>query len=73
MAKTGYTREYLESLKRTDLQRLCKVTHISTVRRGEAVQLIRLSKGFGLKANLKSEALINLVLGQPPPPDMCVS
>lgn len=53
-------REALQKLKRVDLQKLCKVVyylfHIAT-----AILLTAL-KDYGVKANLKSDALIDLLL-----------
>ncbi|KZT30527.1 hypothetical protein NEOLEDRAFT_1144156 [Neolentinus lepideus HHB14362 ss-1] len=52
------SREALESMKRPDLQKLCKAS---------ATPLAELSCDFGLRANLKSEAMIDMILGAPEP------
>jgi hypothetical protein len=54
------SREELEAMKRADLQKLCKVCqhHVNC-------RLLRIhSQDFGVKANLKTEALIDLLLNE---------
>jgi hypothetical protein len=53
------SRKSLEDLKRTDLQRLCKVFYLLSC---SCTQSYLTSQDYGVKANLKSEALIDLLL-----------
>ncbi len=53
-----HTRKSLEAMKRVDLQRLCKVRSFRIVQWLSSSQ----AKGYGVKANLKTEDLIDLLL-----------
>ena len=58
------TREFLEGMKRSDLQRVCKVRlHASSVNSNAHAFH---PQERGLKANLKTEAMIELLLDSPP-------
>jgi hypothetical protein len=59
------TRELLEGMKRSDLQRVCKVrVHTSSVESN--AHAFEPAQERGLKANLKTEAMIELLLDSPP-------
>ncbi|TFK57136.1 hypothetical protein OE88DRAFT_100549 [Heliocybe sulcata] len=56
------SREMLEAMKRPDLQKLCKASVLSSEPSGILTQLLQ---DFGLRANLKSEELIEMILKAP--------
>lgn len=59
------TRELLESMKRSDLQRVCKV-RFDTSSVDSNAHAFQPTQERGLKANLKTEAMIELLLDSPP-------
>ena len=59
------TRELLESMKRTDLQRVCKV-RVDFTSVNSNLHAFKPAQERGLKANLKTEAMIELLLDSPP-------
>lgn len=59
------TRELLEGMKRSDLQRVCKV-RVDTSSVDSNAHAFELAQERGLKANLKTEAMIELLLDSPP-------
>lgn len=59
------TRELLEGMKRSDLQRVCKV-RVDTSSVNSNAHAFEPAQERGLKANLKTEAMIELLLDSPP-------
>lgn len=59
------TRELLEGMKRSDLQRVCKV-RVDTSSVDSNAHAFEPAQERGLKANLKTEAMIELLLDSPP-------
>jgi hypothetical protein len=59
------TRELLEGMKRSDLQRVCKVRD-DTFSVDSNAHALEPTQERGLKANLKTEAMIELLLDPPP-------
>jgi hypothetical protein len=59
------TRDLLEGMKRSDLQRVCKV-RVDTSSVDSNAHAFEPAQERGLKANLKTEAMIELLLDSPP-------
>lgn len=59
------TRELLEGMKRSDLQRVCKV-RVDTSSVDSNAHAFEPAQERGLKANLKTEAMIELLLDSSP-------
>ena len=68
------TRELLEGMKRSDLQRVCKV-RVDASSVDSNAHAFEPAQERGLKANLKTEAMIELLLDSPPfvYPSLCLA